>query len=54
MRYAFSRYAPRSCSAFDGKLFVALLSQKLIRVGIAVSPWGYYLPEEATPPESMA
>ena len=37
-----------------GKLFVALLSQKLIRVGIAVSPWGYYLPEEATPPESMA
>jgi len=28
-----------------GKLFVALLSQKLIRVGRSGSPWGYYLPE---------
>ena len=28
-----------------GKLFVALLSQKLARVGSAISPWGYYLPE---------
>lgn len=37
-----------------GKLFVALLSQKLIRVGSAVSPWGYYLSEEATHPQSMA
>ena len=38
-----------------GKLFVALLSQKLIRVGSAVSPWGYYLSEEAAArPESMA
>jgi hypothetical protein len=37
-----------------GKLFVALLSQKLIRVGSAVSPWGYYLPEPATGPESLA
>src|SRR5271166_5096136 len=37
-----------------GKLFVALLSQKLIRVGSAVSPWGYYLPEEATHPQPMA
>jgi hypothetical protein len=37
-----------------GKLFVALLSQKLIRVGSAVSPWGYYLLEEATGPESLA
>ena len=37
-----------------GKLFVALLSQKLIRVGSAVSPWGYYLPEEATGPQSLA
>lgn len=26
-----------------GKLFVALLSQKLTRVGNATSPWGYYL-----------
>jgi hypothetical protein len=37
-----------------GKLFVALLSQKLMRVGSAVSPWGYYLPEESARPESMA
>lgn len=37
-----------------GKLFVALLSQKLIRVGSAVSPWGYYLPEEAGDPQSLA
>lgn len=37
-----------------GKLFVALLSQKLIRVGSAVSPWGYYLPEQASHSESLA
>jgi hypothetical protein len=37
-----------------GKLFVALLSQKLARVGSAVSPWGYYLAEPASAPESMA
>jgi Transposase DDE domain len=37
-----------------GKLFVALLSQKLTRVGRAVSPWGYYLPEQTSDPESMA
>jgi len=37
-----------------GKLFVALLSQKLARVGSAISPWGYYLPEPAADPESMA
>ncbi len=30
-----------------GKLLVALLSQKLARVGSAISPWGYYLPESA-------
>jgi len=30
-----------------GKLFVSLLSQKLTRVGCAISPWGYYLPEHA-------
>jgi len=28
-----------------GKLFVALLSQKLARVGSTISPWGYYLPQ---------
>lgn len=27
-----------------GKLFLALLSQKLMRVGKTFSPWGYYLP----------
>ena len=37
-----------------GKLLVALLSQKLQRVGSAVSPWGYYLSEQAFDPESMA
>jgi hypothetical protein len=37
-----------------GKLFVALLSQKLARVGTAISPWGYYLPEEATDTQSVA
>jgi hypothetical protein len=30
-----------------GKLLVALLSQKLARVGKAISPWGYYIPENA-------
>lgn len=29
-----------------GKLLVALLSQKLVHVGNAISPWGYYLPKE--------
>lgn len=28
-----------------GKLLVALLTEKLIRVGSAISPWGYYLPQ---------
>ena len=37
-----------------GKLFVALLSQKLARVGSAISPWGYYLPRQASDTESMA
>ena len=37
-----------------GKLFIALLSQKLIRVGSAVSPWGYYLPEQGADPQSLA
>jgi hypothetical protein len=32
-----------------GKLFVALLSQKLARVGTTISPWGYILPETAHP-----
>jgi hypothetical protein len=37
-----------------GKLFVALLSQKLARVGSAISPWGYYLPRQASDTEPMA
>ncbi len=37
-----------------GKLFVALLSQKLARIGSAVSPWGYNLGEQASNTESMA
>jgi hypothetical protein len=32
-----------------GKLFVALLSQKLARVGSTISPWGYCLPETENP-----
>jgi hypothetical protein len=37
-----------------GKLFVALLSQKLARIGSAVSPWGYYLQEEASATKLLA
>jgi len=37
-----------------GKLFVALLSQKLARVGSAISPWGYYLPEQSADTKSLA
>lgn len=37
-----------------GKMLVALLSQKLARVGSSISPWGYYLPEEIADPEPMA
>lgn len=37
-----------------GKLFVALLSQKLARVGSAISPWGYYLSKPVTDPKSLA
>jgi hypothetical protein len=37
-----------------GKLFVALLSQKLTRIGNDLSPWGYYLAEQASHSESVA
>jgi hypothetical protein len=38
-----------------GKLLVALLTQKLVRVGKTISPWGYYLPpEQTTPTEPLA
>jgi hypothetical protein len=33
-----------------GKLFVALLTQKLIRVGRDISPWGYSLQDQAAQP----
>ena len=37
-----------------GKLFVSLLSQKLTRVGRAISPWGYYLPEQTAGSQPLA
>ena len=37
-----------------GKLLVALLSQKLARVGSVLSPWGYYLPQETALAEPLA
>jgi hypothetical protein len=37
-----------SCAWLYGKLFVALLSQKLARIGNAISPWGYHLPRETS------
>jgi hypothetical protein len=37
-----------------GKLFVALLSQKLARIGSAVSPWGYHMAEPASDTQPMA
>lgn len=32
-----------------GKLLIALLSEKLIRVGRSISPWGYLLPQAQAP-----
>ena len=37
-----------------GKLMVALLSEKLARVGSAISPWGYNLAEQDTDSQPMA
>ena len=37
-----------------GKLFVALLSQKLARIGRAISPWGYYLPGASSDSHRLA
>jgi hypothetical protein len=34
-----------------GKLFTALLAEKLMRVGRTISPWGYLLPATPTSPE---
>lgn len=47
------KYDDRSSRAWlYGKLLVALLTQKLIRTGRDVSPWGYCLPE--SPRQSLA
>ena len=44
------KYDERSSRAWlYGKLFVALLTQKLIRVGRDISPWGYELAEGSAP-----
>jgi hypothetical protein len=45
---------PSSRAWLYGKLFVALLADKLARLGRAVSPWGYLLPEENSPPQPVA
>ncbi len=42
------KYDERSSRAWlYGKLLIALLTQKLIRIGRDISPWGYSLPEPA-------
>ena len=42
------KYDDRSSRAWlYGKLFLALLAEKLARVGSTVSPWGYWLPQTA-------
>jgi hypothetical protein len=43
------KYDERSSRAWlYGKLLIALLTQKLIRIGRDISPWGYSLPEPAS------
>jgi len=44
------KYDDRSSRAWlYGKLLIALLTQKLIRVGREISPWGYYIPSPIQP-----
>ena len=44
------KHDPQSSRAWlYGKLLVALLSEKLARVGRTISPWGYLLPPNAQP-----
>lgn len=44
------KHHPRSSRAWlYGKLLVALLTQKLARLGNSISPWGYPLPEASHP-----
>jgi IS4 transposase len=38
----------------QGKLFVATLIETLIAVGERFSPWGYFLPQEQRPTQSLA
>jgi len=38
----------------QGKLFVATLIETLIAVGERFSPWGYFLPQEQRPAQSLA
>jgi hypothetical protein len=38
----------------QGKLFVATLIETLIVVGERFSPWGYFLPQEQRPTQSLA
>jgi hypothetical protein len=46
---------PSSRAWLYGKLLVALLAEKLARLGRAVSPWGYWLDEEqASHPQPLA
>jgi hypothetical protein len=48
------KHDPKSSRAWlYGKLLVALLSQKLVRIGREISPWGYLL-EKPTVSQSMA
>jgi Transposase DDE domain len=45
------KYDDQSSKAWlYGKLFVALLAEKLIRVGRSISPWGYLLRDDETQP----
>jgi len=37
-----------------GKLLMALLAERLARVGSTISPWGYYLIGDAVDPQPMA
>jgi len=44
------KYDDRSSRAWlYGKLLIALLTQKLIRIGREISPWGYYIPSPIQP-----
>jgi len=48
-----NRIPKQPCLAI-GEAVRGVLSQKLARVGSAISPWGYYLPQQASDKVSMA